>query len=173
MNRRPSGKKELGTVEYRPFSEFPEVVVSSTVEEDRRDSHIKQSRRNRAKKQLGPELFNELSKKNEQLRYKVSNKFQEKEEEEKRAELSILLAKIEKEEREKEERQRKKEEFQQKLLKKREQEIAEKNEMEELWFSEDTPRPKSPSKKKSFPRWIMANGGKRRHSKSYKSKHIL
>ena len=170
MNRRPSGKKELGTVEYRPFSELPEVVVSSTVEEDISDLRNKQSRRNRAKKQLGPKLFYDLSKKNEQLRYNVSCKYQEKEEEERRSELSILLAKIEKEEREKEERQRKKEEFQKKLLKKREQEIAEKNEMEELWFSEDTPRPKSPSKKKSIPRWIMANGGKRRRSKLYKSK---
>lgn len=178
MNRRPSGRKKLGTVEYRPFSELPEVVVSSTVEEDRRDLHIKQSRRNRAKKQLGPELFNELSKKNEQIRYNISAKYQEKEKEKERVELSILLAKIEKEELEKEERQRKKEEFEQKRLEKRAQKIAELNKMEELWFTEDTPRPKSPrskspSKKKSFPQWIMANGGKRIRSKSYKSKHIL
>jgi hypothetical protein len=178
MNRQPSGKKKLGTVEYRPFSELPEVVVSSTVEEDRRDLHIQQSRRNRAKKQLGPKLFDDLSKKNEQLRYDVSAKYQKKEKEKERVELSILLAKIEKEEQEKEERQRKKEEFEQKRLEKRAQKIAELNEMEQLWFSEDTPRPKSPrskspSKKKSIPRWIMANGGKKRRSKLYKSKHIL
>ena len=90
----------------------------------------------------------------------------------KKAELSILLAKIEKEEQEKEERQRKKEKFEQKRLEKRAQKIAELNEMEQLWFSEDTPRPKSPSKKKSVPRWIMANGGKRRRSKLYKSKRL-
>jgi hypothetical protein len=172
MNR-PSRKKKLGTVEYHPFSELPNVVVSSTVEEDISDLRNKQSRRNRAKKQLGPKLFYDLSKKNDQLRYDVTGKYQEKEEEEKRAELSILLAKIEKEEREEEERQKKKEEFEQKRLEKRARKIAELNEMEELWFSGDTPRPKSPSKKKSVPRWIMANGGKRRRSKLYKSKHIL
>ena len=108
MNRQPSRKKKLGTVEYRPFSELPEVIVSSTVEEDISDLRNKQSRRNRAKKQLGPKLFYDLSKKNDQLRYDVTGKYQEKEEEEKRAELSILLAKIEKEEREEEERQKKK-----------------------------------------------------------------
>ena len=168
----PSRKKKLGRIEYHPFTELPEVLVSSTVEEDMSDLHNKQSRRNRAKKQLGPKLFYDLAKKNEQLRYDVTGKYQEKEEEGKRAELSVLLSKIEKEEQENEQRQKKRDEFEQKRLKKRAQKIAELNEMEKLWFSDDTPRPKSPSKKKSFPQWIMANGGKRRRSKSYKSKRL-
>ena len=165
-------KKDLGTIEYHPFSQLPATVVSFPIEEDMREivpgnyPKTKISRRNRARQLMGPELFDTFAKENEQIGYNVVEEYQQKEREKERAEFRELLAKLDKEEQEQKEHQQKID-----LIKKQLEEKAKRMaEMEELWMSEST-TPHPSSQRKPLPRWT--NGGRRHRTNSYKLKHQI